>query len=105
MTSAELLSILSQHRGRATGISCEQLAAQAGVPQRHVRKLVSEMRFEGVVIVGTPSTGYYLATTQEELQEFDRFIHKRAMHSLTILSRLRKVGMPTLLGQLSLNQG
>lgn len=104
MNASELLLILSTHRGRANGISGDALAARCDVPARRVRELISEMRFEGVAIVGTPATGYYVAEAPEEIKEFEDFHFARARHSLGIISRVRGVSMPILLGQLSLNQ-
>ena len=105
MTSSELLLILAPHRGAANGISCERLAAQAGVHERQVRKLISDLRFEGTAIVGTPETGYFLAESEEEIKVFTDFHFARARHSLGIVSRVRGIALPALLGQLSLVEG
>lgn len=100
MTSAQLLSILSRHTGRGNGIAVETLANMLGVQARQVRTHVSELRLEGVAICGTPKTGYYIASTPEELDETCQFLRHRAMHSLQLESRLRNIPMPDLLGQL-----
>lgn len=102
MTSSELLMILSRHRGAAAGIKCADLAVQAGIQERQVRKLISDLRFEGTAIVGTPETGYYMAESPEEIKQFTDFHFARARHSLGIISRVRGIAMPSLLGQLSL---
>jgi biotin operon repressor len=108
MTSSELLLILAPHRGAANGISGKALTAKAGLPpeaERQVRKLISDLRFEGTAIVGTPETGYFLAESEDEIKQFTEFHFARARHSLGIISRVRGIALPALLGQLSLVEG
>lgn len=104
MTSAELLNLLAFHQGRESGINARDLANVAGVTERQLRTLIGELREEGIAICATPETGYYLAVTPEELQESCRFLHDRAMRSLLLASRMQKISLPDLLGQLKLNQ-
>lgn len=105
MTSkTELLNALSQHQGRDTGIGARALAAELAIPPRRLRTLVSECREEGIAICGHPATGYFMATTPEELQQTCAFLEHRAMHSLRKLSRMKKVSLPDLMGQLMLSQ-
>lgn len=104
MTATELLNVLSRHQGRERGISADDLARQCGVNTRQLRHLVSELREEGMAICATPATGYYMAVTPEELRESCKFLHDRAMHSLLLASRIQKISLPDLLGQLKLNQ-
>lgn len=47
----------------------EALALQVGVLARQVRRFVTELREDGVAICGTPTHGYYIAGTPEELEE------------------------------------
>lgn len=104
MTSAELLNLLAFHQGRERGISAEDLAKVAGVPERRLRTLIGELREEGIAICATPETGYFLAVTPEELSESCKFLHDRALRSLLLASRMQKISLPDLLGQLKLNQ-
>lgn len=104
MTAAEMLNVLSFHQGRERGIKCADLARVAGITEREVRKLVSELRREGTAICAKPKTGYFLAVTPDELRESCEFLHHRAMTSLLLASRIQKVSLPDLLGQLKLNQ-
>lgn len=104
-TKTALLNMLSQHQGAANGISARYLAAQLGCTPREMRKLISQCRADdGIAICAHPSTGYYIASTAQELLASCAFLEARAMHSLTLLSRMRKVSLPDLLGQLRLNQ-
>jgi biotin operon repressor len=105
MNSAELLNVLSGYRGQDNGVHVEQLVARTGVSERELRKLISALRTEGAAICGKPETGYFIAETPEELNHFCiKYLEARAMHSLTLSSRLRKIPLPVLAGQLFLNQ-
>jgi len=101
-TLAALLvqTLAAEHSGRARGINAAALAATLGVTERTLRSLISRAREEGTAIAGTPESGYYIARTGAELEECCRFLRARAMHSLAIEARLRKVALPELLGQL-----
>lgn len=96
----DLFSILSRRIGAHNGISVFTLAGQLATTERQVRSLVSDLRMDGIAVCGTPKTGYYIASTPEELDETCQFLRHRAMHSLQLESRLRNVPMPDLLGQL-----
>ncbi len=105
MNAAQLLNILAGHRGQGNGIHVDALVRRTGMPARFLRKLISELRNEGTAICGTPTTGYFIAETAEELNHFCiRYLEARAMHSLKLSSRLRNIPLPTLAGQLFLNQ-
>lgn len=49
--------------GRDNKISRESLRACTGLPDRSVRRLISDARMRGVAIVGDPAGGYYIAET------------------------------------------
>lgn len=98
----QLLQALTQHIGRERGITAQRLAGRLDVSARIVRNLVSEARLDGEAVCGTPRDGYYMAANADELEETCRFLRDRAMHSLTLESRMRRVPMPDLLGQLKL---
>lgn len=99
-TKHDLFSILAVRVGADNGISVDALAKQLDVAARHVRSLVSDLRMDGIAVCGTPKTGYYIAATPEEMEQTCQFLRNRAMHSLQLESRLRKIPMPDLLGQL-----
>lgn len=104
MNAAALLNLLSHHQGRDRGVTARHLACIAEITERDLRSLVGELREQGIAICATPETGYYLAVTPEELQECCKFLHDRAMRSLLLASRMEKISLPDLLGQLKLNQ-
>jgi len=100
---ALLLQVLAQyHTGQAKGVGADLLAARVCTSERTLRQLVTELREDGVAIVGTPTTGYYIAETAAELERCCAFLRSRAMHSLHIEAQLRRVPLADLVGQLNL---
>lgn len=101
-TPSQCLSVLSHHIGKGNGIGVKDLAQQLSAQERHVRTLISDLRGEGHAICGTPRDGYYIAATPEELQQTCEFLRHRALHSLGLEAKLRRIPLPDLLGQLHL---
>lgn len=102
---AALIALLTRdHAGKAAGIAAEALARKLSIDERLLRSLVSQAREHGVPIGATPRDGYFVAKTADELRECCEFLRSRAMHSLRIEARLRRISLPELLGQLSLNE-
>ena len=97
-----LLRALSGHLGRGRGVSVEDLSARVAVPVRQVRRGISALRQDGVAICATPGNGYYIANSAEEIEQTCQFLRSRAMHSLVLEAKLRKMPLPALLGQLQL---
>lgn len=106
----QLTAALSRHIGAAKGVHVEPLVAEIlGTSQRdpnaerRVRTLASELREDGVPVCAHPSTGYFIAETDEELQRYYLdFMESRAMHTLRLISRVKKIALPDLIGQLRL---
>lgn len=101
-TKHDVLAALSRHVGADKGIRADELAQLLGTNERKLRDFISELRVDGVAVCGHPSTGYYIASNAEELEETCQFLRSRAMHSLVLEARLRKIPLPDLLGQLHL---
>lgn len=103
MSKADVLNVLSRHVGRDKGINISALALAARVEERMARKLVSDLREDGIAVCAHPKTGYFIAETDAELDRYCiQFLQHRAMHSLRMISRLKKIALPDLLGQLHL---
>lgn len=100
---ADLLQLLSRHIGHDNGVSVDYLADRLGITAREVRKLVSALRLEGYHVCGYPGTGYFIAANRDEMEETLAFLENRAMHSLALVSRMRNIAIPDLVGQLHLN--
>jgi len=88
--------------GKDAGITVRQVAAAAGVSERKVREVIQHLRGEGYQICGHPSTGYYMATTDEELNRTCEFLHARAMTSLQQIAAMKRKPVPELRQQLDL---
>lgn len=99
---AQVLTTLSRHIGKGNGIGVKALATQHDTTERHVRKIISDLREEGYAVCGTPPDGYFIAANADELEHTCEFLRSRAMHSLTLESRLRKIPLTDLIGQLHL---
>lgn len=97
---ALVLTVLARHIGRGNGISVKQLEQQTDLPARTIRTHITDLRDDGNAICGTPADGYYIAATAEELEATCEFLRSRAMHSLGLESKLRRIPLPDLLGQL-----
>jgi len=99
---ALVLRVLSRHIGKGNGIGVKQLAEQLDMFPRLVRTHISDLREDGHAVCGTPKEGYYIAATARELQETCEFLHTRAMHSLTLEAKLKRIPLADLIGQLHL---
>jgi hypothetical protein len=100
--ASALLAYLSSHIGADRGVSVEAIARFFNWQERLVRTLVTELREHGHAVCGHPRTGYFIAETAAELEGSCAFLRSRAMKSLTLEARLRRISLPDLLGQLKL---
>lgn len=97
-----ILMALYRHHGKENGITGAGLSRLTRINERRVRECITALREEGVAICGHPSTGYYIAKTPEELERSCAFLRARAMHSLKLESRLRRIPLQDLIGQLKI---
>ena len=102
ITPDSVLAILGCHIGAENGITAERLAGQLGISARELRKHVSALREQGIAVCGTPRFGYFVARTEGELEDSCAFLRRRALHSLALEARLRKITLPDLIGQIKL---
>jgi len=103
-----IAKLLAKRIGESNGISADDLAVMAVVSPRKLREIITSLRDDGMPICGTPTSGYFIAETAEELQRTCSFLRMRALRSLYLEARLKKVSLATLLGQMRLefdNQG
>lgn len=99
-TRDDLLRELMQHQGRMDGVTGAALSRRLGIPERRIRIWISQLRNEGTAVCGHPTSGYYIAVTPAELESCCQFLRARAMHSLHLESRLRRIPLQDLIGQL-----
>ena len=103
-----VLAALSHHIGKQRGITAKYLVAEvtwkSATPGqcRALRHVIEELRLEGHHICAHPSSGYYIAANVDELNESCEFLLHRAMTSLTQISKMKKVSLPDMRGQLGL---
>ena len=111
---ARLMATLDRHRGRENCIGMGELWRKVfRQPYDHrindtskLRQMIRRFRRRGVPICSTSdkfNPGYYLAESPEELEEFTGRHERRGITSLAQVARLRKIGLPELLGQLQLD--
>jgi len=96
-----LLRILEQHRGIASAVPMEDLARTVGLSTRELQIQIKHLiEYHGCLIgssTGNPH-GYYLATAAD-LHKAKRQLWNRAMSNLVRLSRLDKISMEEIFGQ------
>lgn len=102
ITPDTVLAALGCHIGAENGVTAERLAAQIGTTPRELRKHISTLREQGVAVCGTPRFGYFVARTDAELEDSCAFLRRRALHSLALEARLRRITLPDLIGQMKL---
>lgn len=87
VTKDALLAALKP--GANNGQDVKTLVFLLDTTPRAIRNLVSELRIDGHPICAHPKTGYYLASTQEELDATCQYLKERALHSLRLYSKLK----------------
>ncbi len=108
---ARLLAELSRHVGEVNAIGMAELfEAVFGENWRNrindtrkLRSLVTMLRREGVPICSVSSRsggGYYLAAAGSELRGYTERDKRRALRILARVSRIEKISLPELLGQM-----
>lgn len=102
-TKHDLMAVMLNHCGREGSIKSSALADRVGVTERKLRDFVTECRLDGFAICGSPKTGYFLARSQEELEETLNFLRHRALTSLKLASVLGNIPLGDLIGQLHIN--
>lgn len=108
ITPEAVLEVLSRHIGADSGIGVQALtsAVLGELPwpgaQRAVRAAVVTLRNQGHHVCAHPSTGYFIAANDAELDRTCEYLYGRAMCSLEQVSAMRRVSLPDLRGQLRL---
>ena len=110
-----LLSVLFDHVGKEHAVGMDVLFTKVfEEPVAHkindtkkIRKLVTAVRRQGRAIASTCARdggGYYIPRAGSELEEYlARMLHRPALRKLALEARIRKVSLPELIGQMSIN--
>jgi hypothetical protein len=108
----DLINLLRVQTGPRNGLRVTDLAelllpgeGKNQAVWRNIRSVIKGLRMQGYPICGHPSRGYYWASTPEDLSVTIAFLRDRAFSSLKQISRLKKVALPVLEGQLQLPIG
>lgn len=111
ITADQVLSVLMSHKGRGFGLHMRDLvkdvthSLQAGdVVERKVRDLIQQLRMQGHLICGHPATGYYLAESQQEIDDTCMFLLARVETTIQQIAAMRRVAAPDLYQQLGINR-
>lgn len=107
LTPALVLDVLGDHIGADNGITARDLVRKVcGVStaagERRLRSVIEQLRLAGHGIGAHPSTGYFLAATDSDLDGTCEFLYARAMTTLQQIAAMRRVALPDLRGQLRL---
>jgi biotin operon repressor len=97
-----LRRLFAHHLGHEQGVSCSRLAQAVGASERDVRAAITELRLEEEPIGAHPRWGYFIIATPAEKKATCDFLRSRAMTSLKLEARLRRVPLGELVGQLNL---
>jgi len=111
---ARLLTELARHVGPSRVVGMGELYEATYLKRwehrinstRQLRRAITALRQEGLPIcsVSTPDGGgYYLAAATSDLDDYCRRLRHQALKKLAQEARLRRVSLPSLLGQIQLN--
>jgi hypothetical protein len=108
-TRDEVLVALRRHIGQDNGATAAELVGEITatygadpVGERLLRRYVVELREEGHHICAHPTSGYFSANSDAELQATCEYLYDRAMTSLKQVAAMKRVSLPDLRGQLHL---
>jgi len=106
-----VLAALREHIGHRRGITADTLVFRItgdqypnAAAERKLRRIVTALRLRGYHVCAHPSTGYYMAENEAELNATCEYLYDRAMASLTQISRMKRTSVPDLRGQLRLKE-
>lgn len=110
LTPSLVLDVLGDHTGVANGISATDLVRKiTGISnaagERRLRSVIESLRDAGHGVCAHPSTGYFLAETEDELNDTCDWLYARAMSTLKKVAAMKRVDLPDLRGQLRLRLG
>ena len=102
-----VLAALRDRVGSARGVNAQTLALELtgrmhAADQRKLRQVIEALRRAGHCICAHPSSGYYRAGCDKDVDDTCEFLYARAMTSLVQISAMKRVQLPDLRGQLRL---
>lgn len=110
ITRDSALLALVAHNGRAHAIHAADLVAEitgsrAGIEagKRRLRQVIEALRRDGHHVCGLPTSGYYMAMSEAELNLTCAYLYSRSMTTLAQVAAMKRVSLPDLRGQLRLD--
>ena len=111
---SKVLMILSRHVGQERSIDMGELYSRVfGESYTHkinhtrrLRTIITALRQKGIPIGSTAAKnggGYYLVRAGSELDEYCGRLRRAALNKLALESKLRKLSLPELLGEMQFN--
>ena len=112
--TSRLLEVLTLHVGEEKAIDAGELYSRVYDEKvtnkinhtRAMRKLITALRRKGVPIGSTSAVnggGYYLCRAGSEVTAFCDRLTRRALTTLGMVAKVKKLSMPELLGQMRMN--
>jgi hypothetical protein len=95
--------VIRFHLGRARAIQADEIAALLDLTTRVVNAVMKSLTENHALAIGASLVrpmGYYLIDTADELENYCRQLHNRALSTLRRESILRRTHMLELLGQI-----
>lgn len=107
ITPETVLAALSGRVGEANGISASALSLQitgrhSAADERRLRTAIVKLRLDGYGICAMPESGYFMASTAEELNRACVFLAERGITTFQQIAAMKRVALPDLYGQLGL---
>lgn len=108
VTPVAVLNLLREQVGRCSALKAgeivEMLTNQRSTQsqERQLREIFNALCLEGWPICSSSYHGYWWAESSGEIHETCKSLHHRALSSLTRISKLRRLAIPLLEGQLLL---
>ncbi len=107
-----VMTVLEGHKGQENSVSRKDLVdrvnqhfALSPVDERVIRKTIKHLvEFHGLWIGSSPR-GYFMVQTDRELLDVCKYYRGYGLSALHIEAKLRKMSLPALLGQLSIEFG
>jgi len=105
-----ILRFLEAHQGKGFEISRKDLVEKINgeaplifrTSERKIRATIKHLTTQHGFAIGSCHNGYFMAITDQEINEVCKYYDGYGLSSLYVSSRLKKIGMRKYLGQLSL---
>jgi hypothetical protein len=109
---ATIMGVLEGHKGQENSVSKKDLVDRVNqhwplfpLDERIIRRTIKHMIESHGQWIGSSPKGYFMVQTDQELLGVCKYYRGYGLSALHIEAKLRKISLPALLGQLSLEFG